>query len=265
MTRSIFLPLVMLAAMVGCKDDKPLHSKEEVAAFAAKVESVRSKAKMKTAEWHSAMSEAIAHMAILGDKCPVTDYYPVEYFDLKAWHGVNVREWSKDAKPNLAMKASEQSNRQEESLNSEYQGMLRHYGEKLDHFDSEEYWDYDLTLLQLTKHIPEQAGHTGKHRGGALLVRAFLYSHQEKKVICEGIYQVGTGESVSIEYTTFGTASERASQRAQMDAKNLGAREMAMAVDLDLRRKAYYSANSHLKVVTERTSKPFPMEPEEEP
>ncbi len=137
--------------------------------------------------------------------------------------------------------------------------LLKYEGEPLEHMASDDYWDYDLTLLEAETFIPEQAGHSGKVKGGALLVRAFLYSHAEKKVICEGLFQVGTGKSIERRYTTFGTAAEIAEQRAKRSVTNLDARHLAMMVKLDLQRKAYFSAKSHLQVVSERTTKPFPM------
>jgi hypothetical protein len=253
MTVLLRLALVLALSLLACKKDRPLYSAEEVAAYAKDVETVQAKMATKTAEWQSAMSEAIETVPVLGDKCPVTEYYPVEYFELKAWMGARLRKLDKDARPNLADKAAEIIQWQEKELANPKSAMLSYYGEKLAHFATDAYWDYDLALLDTSMDIPEQKGHSGTPRGGTLVVRAFLYSHKDKKVICEGLYQVGTGESVTIEYTTFGTAQERAAQSANVNAANLGANELTMLVELDLRKKAYYSANSHLRVVEERT------------
>ena len=244
--RPLLIPLVLLT---GCDALSSRSRDDEAKAQLVKAElaEVHNLAASKTKTWHAVISKALETKAELSGPCEVSsgEFYPVWIADgVKVPTGFGVSSWTADQQPILAQKVLERVDEIESNVGQGVSADLML--DDIRPLKKPEGWGYDLTLLDLAVEIPEQ-GNSGVATGGGKVVRALLYSHQDERVVCEGIYQVGTGETISLTYKTY-VDFPTPEEPGKLDANML-----SQAVRLDLAKKAYYSAGSKMQAVTGRT------------
>lgn len=244
-------PLLVTLLALSCKGD-PKLSKAEVEETRALIEQAEKKIAAMDSEWQAAMAKAIEARPQLGDPCEIeltalTPPSPMMIpMNSHAYaSGTLMKPPSTSYLAVLARDAVKRANRDIEQelpyLTESISGLRQ--------ILSDEYWTHALALLWLETAVPSQEGGTDTVAGGSLAAAALLYSFADKRIVCEGAYTVGTGESADFTYTEFRAPG---AGKAEADGRRLSATDKEFVVELDLQRKAFYSAPSHWRQVTGR-------------
>lgn len=243
-------------ALASCKPDNSAIelTKAEVAEWESKLSELASLADAKNMAWHKTIRAKLNRQPVLGEKCPIAydAGYPNPPFSGSVYYGTTPRHGLEESTQSYHVSRAWKLIHELRKANKP--GNMKPWPEVEREFASiaaDSYWDYELTTLTLREEIPEQSNQ-GKIRAGQRLVRALLYSYADDKVICEGLYVVGNGDQIKISYTSYGTPAELAREReaANSNPGKLDKKHRAMAVELDLTKKAYYAAHNKLFVVT---------------